>query len=832
MTVESAPADASAARAVAAPPAAAPPAAASAEPRVRVLGVRHHGPGSARAVQAALEEWSPTVVLIEGPADADPLTGFVGREGMEPPVALLAATTEEPRRAAWWPFATFSPEWQALRWAAEHGVPARFIDLPAGVVLAREPVSSDAAEDGADGRGGGDKTAPGDAADTAGPAGVPGGDAPGPDARGPDTPGPDVLGPDAAEVRADPVAALAHTAGYDDPERWWEDVVEQRSADAAPFDVVADAMAALRDAFGPTSTSSRAPDGGTRDAATDERALHEARREAYMRQQVRAALREGHERVAVICGAWHAPALRGKLPPAAPDARLLTGLRKRKVLVTWAPWTASRLSLRSGYGAGVESPGWYEHLFTCDDDVVARWLVRVAGVLRERDLPVSSAHVIEATRLALMLAAVRGRPLAGLAEVTEATRAVLCEGDDALLAHVTADLVVGERLGTVPDDVPTVPLEADLRATARRLRLPFDAAPRTLELDLRKENDLARSRLLHRLALLGVEWGTPDAARTRSTGTFREAWTLRWEPELTVALVEASTWGVSVPAAAAARVAADAVDADLPAITRLVERALVADLPAALDALLPALDERAARDVDVTHVLRAVPPLVRAQRYTDVRGTRVDALVRVADALVVRACAALPGAVTGLDDDAARDLRRDLDAAHDAVRLRDDADVGALWTAALRGVAARTDVSGVLSGRATRLLLDAQELTPDDAAARFSRALSRGTPARTTAAWAEGFLDGGGLLLAGDRRLLGVLDDWVATLRDDDFTDVLPLLRRTFGGLPVGERRALGDAVAHLGAGRARAAVDDLDLDPELVRAPLATVLRLLGAPS
>ncbi|ADG74178.1 conserved hypothetical protein [Cellulomonas flavigena DSM 20109] len=793
---------------------------ASAEPRVRVLGVRHHGPGSARAVRAALEEWCPTVVLVEGPADADPLTVFVGREGMEPPVALLAATTDAPRRAAWWPFATFSPEWQALRWAAEHGVPARFIDLPAGVVLAREPGAGAPDGQAPDGDASG-----GESGDPGAGVGVDQDDAADADEAG------GVGGPDASDVRADPVAALAHAAGYDDPERWWEDVVEQRSGDAAPFDVVADAMAALREAFGQEGAGA-----GTRgvagDAPADDHERHEARREAYMRQQVRAALREGHERVAVVCGAWHAPALRGRLPAAAPDARLLTGLPKRKVLLTWAPWTASRLSLRSGYGAGIESPGWYEHLFTCDDDVVARWLVRVAGVLRERDLPVSSAHVIEATRLATVLAAVRGRPLAGLAEVTEATRAVLCEGDDALLAHVTADLVVGERLGTVPDDVPTVPLEADLRATARRLRLPFEAAPRTLELDLRKANDLARSQLLHRLALLGVAWGTPDVARTRSTGTFRETWSLHWRPELTVALVEASTWGVTVPAAAAACVVAGAAGADLPAITRLVEHTLVADLPDALDALLPALDERAARDVDVTHVLHAVPPLVRAHRYTDVRGTRVEALARVADALVVRACAALPGAVTGLDDDAARALRTDLDAAHDAVRLRDDADVGALWTAALRGVAGRTDVSGVLSGRATRLLLDAQELTPEAAATRLSRALSRGTPARTTAAWAEGFLDGGGLLIAGDRRLLTVLDDWVATLREDDFTDVLPLLRRTFGGLPVGERRALADAVAHLGAGRARAVEDDLDLDPELVSAPLATVLRLLGAPS
>ena len=42
-------------------------------PGVALLGVRHHGPGSARAVAAALEQYRPDVVLVEGPAEADPL---------------------------------------------------------------------------------------------------------------------------------------------------------------------------------------------------------------------------------------------------------------------------------------------------------------------------------------------------------------------------------------------------------------------------------------------------------------------------------------------------------------------------------------------------------------------------------------------------------------------------------------------------------------------------------------------------------------------------------------------------------------------------------------
>ncbi|WP_345713099.1 DUF5682 family protein, partial [Kineococcus glutinatus] len=163
------------------------------EVRVEVCGVRHHGPGSARAVLAALEALQPDVVLVEGPADADHLVPLVAAAGMEPPVALLAHVVGEPARAAWWPLAAFSPEWQALRWAARRGVPVRFCDLPSTVVLAGDP------DDPADPAG---EPAPDDPAEPADPAGE----------------------PDA--LRADPVAALAAARGYDDPERWWDDVVE------------------------------------------------------------------------------------------------------------------------------------------------------------------------------------------------------------------------------------------------------------------------------------------------------------------------------------------------------------------------------------------------------------------------------------------------------------------------------------------------------------------------------------------------------------------------------------------------------------------------------
>src|SRR3982751_5681962 len=96
----------------------------------RLYGTRHHGPGSARAVVQELERQPPEMLLIEGPPEADGLVRWVADAGLEPPVALLGYAADDPRRAAFWPFAVFSPEWQAIRWAVEHDVPVRFFDLP------------------------------------------------------------------------------------------------------------------------------------------------------------------------------------------------------------------------------------------------------------------------------------------------------------------------------------------------------------------------------------------------------------------------------------------------------------------------------------------------------------------------------------------------------------------------------------------------------------------------------------------------------------------------------------------------------------------------------
>ena len=166
---------------------------------------------------------------------------------------------------------------------------------------------------------------------------------------------------------------------------------------------------------------------------------------------------------------------------------------------------------------------------------------------------------------------------------------MLCDGDELALRFVTDRLVVGERLGEVPASVPTVPLEADLAATTRRLRLKREPTARALDLDLRRGIDRERSQLFHRLRLLELGWAVPATSDVQATGTFRETWRLRWQPELAIAVVEAAVWGTTVESAATARVESVVAGQSLVELARTVERCLLAALPDALERLLGGL---------------------------------------------------------------------------------------------------------------------------------------------------------------------------------------------------------------------------------------------------
>jgi hypothetical protein len=697
---------------------------------VHLFGIRHHGPGCARSLAAALRALQPDCILVEGPPEADALAGFVGRPELAPPVALLVYAPADPQRAVFYPFAEFSPEWQALRHAAEHGVELRFCDLPQSQRFALRAAEAQAE-------------------------------------------------PAQSEPRTDPLRWLAHAAGYGDTETWWDHLVEQRNDSLDMFAAIAEMMTALRE----TVTLDAAG------AVTDEL---EAKREAHMRTAIRQAVKEGRERIAVVCGAWHVPAL-AVLPSAKRDVDLLRGLAREKVAATWVPWSHGRLTFASGYGAGVTAPGWYRHLWRHQDRAALHWLTEVATLLRRHDLDASSAHVIEAVRLADTLAALRERPRPGLDELMESVRAVFCYDSDAPLQLIRQALLVDEALGAVPDDVPAVPLVQDVYAQQKRLRMPLRADATDLDLDLRQPAHLEKSVLLHRLALLDVHWGRAQAVRGR-TGTFHELWRLAWEPEFAVDLIAASRWGGTLEAAAGALAAERAAGAhSLPELTALMEIVLLADLRGAVEPLMARIQEAGTQTPDLGLLLAALPPLVNVLRYGSARKIDTASLSHVVDGVVTRACIALPYGVRGVADDAAAAVLGQIIAADQAVRLLQDEAHRAAWFEAL-AIAATSELSHpILSGRCARILTEQGEWGTERAAQQLALHCSPAVAPLVAAHWLEGFLQGGGALLAHSDNLWNILNGWLLAQPAETFTELLPLLRRTVATFSAPERRELGE---------------------------------------
>jgi hypothetical protein len=393
-------------------------------------------------------------------------------------------------------------------------------------------------------------------------------------------------------------------------------------------------------------------------------------------------------------------------------------------------------------------------------------------------------------------------------------------------------LIVGELLGQVPDSTPMVPLQADLTREQRRLRFLAEAHQKTADLDLRNATDLDRSRLLHRLALLGIAWGKVEHVGGKKKGTFHEIWKVQWQPEFAVAVIEAAIWGNTVLDAATAFAHHAAEHApDLPALTTLVDQVLLADLPAALDHLMRRVQAEAARASDVTHLMGALPPLANVLRYGNVRQTDATQVGQVIDGLVPRICIGLPGACASLNDEAAAAMYEQILAVHGAITLLQQPEHLAAWQATLRAMADQGGLHGLIAGRCCRILLDAEVFSAEDVARRLGLALSQANDPTQAAAWVEGLLKGSGLLLLHDAILWQVLDAWVTGLHPDTFTALLPLLRRTFATFPAPERRQMGERVRHGLArpGTGPGADGEATFDAARAEAVLPLIARLLG---
>ena len=791
--------------------------------QVYLLGIRHHGPGCAHALNQALQQIQPDCILLEGAAELESCWQLAGHPDMQPPVAQLIYDPKQAKLATFYPWGEFSPEWQAMRFALQYKTALQMIDLPAGIDFElreqRQAELDEREEQEAQEEQIADTE--GEPEDSKQAEAERNGNLPEESSASETSVNSEAFLQDLLRT---PLDRLVQAAGYDDGEAWWDITIEHKRGGLDIFQAIAELMATAREAEEERLAQQLRPQG--------ERGIQQQRellREAWMRKCLRLA-RKNYQKIAVVCGAWHVPAL-AKPPKVKQDTALLKGLKKRKVEVAWVPYTYQRFSLASGYGAGIDSPGWYEHLYhhhsenSSVEELSIAWMIRIAHLLREEGFACSSAHVIEAVKLARDLARLRNLPIPSLAEMLDAAKAVMTEGKNEALNVIRQQLVISNRLGGLPLDVPQLPLEKNLNEQIKRLRLKKQADSQHLVLDLRKDSGLARSQLLHRLQLINIPWG--ENYGTSGTGTFKEEWQIQWQPEFAVALIDASVLGNTVEAAASQTVIQQVKQSDsVYQLANILDAIQLSDLSSAMPAALKRLQSLAAVSADIQDLMASLLTLVQVARYGSVRHREGSGVGDIIDCIIIRVCNGLASACVNLDEDAAYAMLDALDKCHSAITLLENSAHQQAWQHALFHLAASEHCHPVLLGRSNRILYDLEQQDAEQLNQQFRLQLSRGNEVTHGAAWLEGLFINGAVLLLYDDKLFNLLDTWLEQLEEPDFVRVLPLVRRSFSTFSETELQQLANRVLH---GSNTIGSSAFSTHPELAEQALQQLSRYLG---
>ncbi|CAM4051529.1 DUF5682 family protein [Corallococcus exiguus] len=720
--------------------------------RVQHFPVRHHSPRTTAVLLKWLERVKPAVVLVEGPCDATALVDVLCDKQTRPPVAILGYRTDGTPSSSLWPFAAYSPEYQALKWARANGARAEFIDIPVGVSLAV------------------DRHVPGPGVETEATEGS----EPVPDEAIPLT------------------EAFARSQGFRSFEEFWEASFEAPDWSPEQFRPVLTAWADVVNA-GP-------------------RLAYHRQRDAFMARKVLEVVAGGvaPEKVAVVAGAAHTAAFlagdvdpkeEAKLPAAGPCA------------VTVIPYSFPRLAEQLGYGAGNRAPHFYQkaHEANCDfRRATLEVLLDFASHLRMRGFSASLSDVLEAYRLAVTLSDLREKSAPGLDELREATVATLCRGD---ATHVDSFLwksVIGHEVGQVASRIGQNSLQAEFWREVGERRLPRTDSPETFTLRLNNPVEVGSSVFLHRLRVAGIPYASlSGTGSSRKQGAeaeaggyaaltrVREAWQAQWTPSTDVALVEKIVLGDSLEGVTTrvlqerltqAKTTAEAADVLLESVitgcSQTVAQALKAcDALAATDADLPSLASAA-------RALSGLMAYGTSRAHSDVGDEAVAALgektfgralLRVREA---SACA--PEGVPPVLE-ALRTL-------HEVALSQPRADKEG-WLAEARGLMGSHAVHPSTSGLATGLLYLARELPEADVALEVGRRLSAAVEPSDAAAYLEGFLQVNALVLVKSRDVVKALDDFLTSVEPERFRQTLPVLRRALGALGATERRYLMENV-------------------------------------
>lgn len=667
------------------------------------------------------------------------------RKETKPPIAVLAYTKEAPVRTILYPFAEYSPEYQAIQWCHNHHVTCRFIDLPSETFLAIPECGMQEAE--------------------------------------------------GEECRMNVYEQLDQQSGEDGHDTFWERVMEQAGSMEAYH------MGA--NSFGANIRNLTA--GRENDWA--ETVL----REAYMRQQIKKAVDSGiePENIVVVTGSYHVEGLKS-WQEADED---LSKMPKVGANHTLMPYSYYRLSTRAGYGAGNKAPAYYALLWEGLKKgepmyAVYSYLIRLAKYQREKGNPISSASVIEAVRLAMSLASLRGGTIASLRDLRDAAQTCIGEGSVSNIILATADTEIGTTIGALPDGVSRTSIQEDFYRQLKDLKLEKyrELTAQDLMLDLRENRrvsseksafiDLHRSFFLHRLRVIQVSFAQQQAVN-QDNATWSEHWVVRWSPEAEIELVESALKGDTIDGAASFAMKERVENAaKMGDIALVIEDACCCGMEKAVGYATAALQKMAVDAASVEDLAKTAQRLSVVIQYGNIRRIDAKPLEPILKQLFYRACLILESACV-CDDAASKAVLTAVEQLN-SVELAHDFLAHEEWIKVLNNISERDDLNTKLSGFAAAILLERGNMNTQQLRTEVSRRLSKGIPADLGAGWFEGLAMKNRYALIARLSLWESLNDYLVTLDDEEFKRALVFLRRAFADFSAVEKDQIAENLGEI----------------------------------
>lgn len=713
------------------------------------FGVRHLSPGGSWHLLQLLEETKPDLVLIEGPSDLNDLMEPLTLPQTKPPVAIMAYTETLPIQTILYPLAVYSPEYQAILWAFEHKVECRFMDLPSSAFLALQGKKHETEEE-------------------ASAAGMSTGDV---------------------------YERLSELSGEENQDSWWERRFEHTKSFHAYQNGAEEFGRQLRE------LSNDTPFGEAENQI----------REAFMKRVITDAEKKyPSEKIVAVTGAFHIAGLKTCTPMSDQEIAKLPRLTSKSTLM---PYSYYRLSSLSGYGAGNRAPNYYEQIWkehASKDPLKTtyHYLSRMAALQRKKGNLASSAEVIEAVRLSLTLAKMRGSEVPTLQDLRDGAVTCMGHGNFSEISVAAADIEIGTKIGSLPEGVSKTSIQEDFNRLLKDLKLePYrTAVAKELELDLRENTrvktekaaflDLERSFFLHRLSLLGIQFATKQQVH-QDKGTWAEKWILQWTPEAEIQIVETALKGDTVELAAAFTLK-ERVEAN-PTITeaaKAIADACFCGMPEAVTYATSVLQGLAIDSASLSEIAETGSNLSVTIRYGSIRRLDASALVSVLQQLFLRACLILPSSC--LCNNAASDAVLQAMVHLNEIEVNHDEVDQEQWISALTEISDRDDLNTRASGFAAAILLERGEMDGILLSREVNRRLAKGIPADLGAGWFEGLAKKNRYALIARLSLWQQLAEYIETLDDEEFKRALVFLRRAFSEFSPQERCDIAENLSEI----------------------------------